>query len=84
MKYKTKPCEIEAIQFDGTNSKAIRKWMGHGDCEAEKHMLIGTLEGVMTASPMDYIIRGLNGEYYPCKPDIFEKKYAPVENPNDE
>lgn len=56
MKYKTKPCEIEAYQTD-------------------KEMIIHTLEGDMKASVGDYIITGLNGEQYPCKPDIFEKKY---------
>ena len=40
---------------------------------------IATLEGVMAASPGDYIIRGIQGEFYPCKPDIFEATSAPVE-----
>ena len=42
-------------------------------------MLIATLEGVRTAKPGDYIIRGVQGEFYPCKPDIFEQTYEPVE-----
>jgi hypothetical protein len=42
-------------------------------------MLIATLEGVMTAKPGDYIIRGVQGEFYPCKPDIFEQTYELVE-----
>lgn len=41
---------------------------------------IHTLEGIMTASPGDYIITGINGEQYPCKPDIFEKTYDRVNN----
>lgn len=41
---------------------------------------IQTLEGVMTASPGDWIIKGINGEFYPCKPDIFEKTYEPIDN----
>lgn len=40
---------------------------------------IETLEGAMHASPGDYIITGVNGEQYPCKPDIFEKTYEPIE-----
>ena len=40
---------------------------------------INTLEGVMLARQNDYIIKGVNGEFYPCKPDIFEKTYEPVE-----
>ena len=52
--------------------------------EAERHegpapRMISTLEGVMTAQPGDWIITGVNGEKYPCKPDIFEKTYEPVE-----
>lgn len=41
-------------------------------------MLIATLEGVMSAKPGDWIIRGVQGEFYPCKPDIFEQSYEPV------
>lgn len=42
-------------------------------------MVIATLEGEMQAKPGDYIIRGVQGEFYPCKPDIFEQTYEPVE-----
>lgn len=42
-------------------------------------LIIKTLEGDMVASTGDYIIRGLRGEYYPCKPDVFQKKYEPCE-----
>jgi hypothetical protein len=45
----------------------------------KKGMSIKTLEGTMTAKPGDYIIKGVNGEFYPCKPDIFEKTYEPVD-----
>jgi hypothetical protein len=41
-------------------------------------MLIPTLEGTMAANPGDYIIRGVAGEFYPCKPDIFERTYEPA------
>lgn len=47
--------------------------------QTDKPIKIETLESVMLASPGDYIITGINGEKYPCKPDIFEKTYAPVE-----
>ena len=42
-------------------------------------MLIATLEGIMQAKPGDYIIKGVQGEFYPCKPDIFEATYEDVE-----
>lgn len=44
-----------------------------------ENLWIGTLEGKITASPGDWIIRGVKGELYPCKPDIFEATYEPVE-----
>ncbi|WP_298736052.1 hypothetical protein [uncultured Subdoligranulum sp.] len=47
--------------------------------QTSKEMNIETLEGTMHASPGDWIITGVNGEQYPCKPDIFEKTYEPVE-----
>ena len=46
--------------------------------QTDKDMYIETLEGVMHASPGDWIITGVNGEKYPCKPDIFEKTYEPA------
>lgn len=47
--------------------------------QTDKDMYIDTLEGKMHASPGDWIITGVNGEKYPCKPDIFEKTYEPFE-----
>ena len=80
-KYRTKTCEIEAIQFTGDNLQQIEKFakkdcMGAG-FEGGKciYLLIETLEGTMKARIGDYIIKGLRGEFYPCKPDVFEKKY---------
>jgi len=46
-------------------------------------LMISTLEGVMQADPGDWIIQGIKGELYPCKPDIFEQTYEPVETTND-
>ena len=48
----------------------------------EKGMKISTLEGEMTASINDYIIKGIKGEFYPCKPDIFEQTYEQADNKN--
>lgn len=47
--------------------------------QTDKAMIIPTLEGHLRAAPGDWIITGLRGEQYPCKPDIFEKTYEPVE-----
>lgn len=76
-KYKTKPCEIEAVKWDGLNIKEIKAFVGDSfEYNAAKlSVTIHTLEGNMRADVGDYIIKGLRGEFYPCKPDVFEKKY---------
>lgn len=87
-RFRKKPVEIEARQFNGIGDYLeIVHWMkACGDTHALADevryetplMLIHTLEGLMAASPGDWIIRGVNGEFYPCKPDIFEKTYDRV------
>ena len=79
-RYKTKPCEIEAFQFyvddmpDWFTEALIRNEVKIYNID-EAHCLIETLEGTMRGDVGDYIIKGLKGELYPCKPDVFEKKY---------
>ena len=90
MKYRKKPVVIEAIQFNGTasNLEEIERFVGSqlkyeifdSAWEVEKgrpyiRMQIKTLEGDMHVSVGDYIIKGVKGEFYPCKPDIFEQTY---------
>ena len=88
MKYRKKPVVIEAVQFFNT-TESIEKLSGFVDNQdvvvdyknPEKPIMkIETLEGIMSASEGDYIIKGVNGEFYPCKPDIFEKTYELVED----
>ena len=80
MRYKTKPCEIEAVQWTGENLTEILRFANTQNIDITSGVLIiKTLEGDMVASTGDYIIRGLRGEYYPCKPDVFQKKYEPCE-----
>ena len=79
-RYKTKPCEIEAIQYTVDNLAEILQW-GKGKINFDiknGNIYIDTLEGRMRADVYDYIIKGLKGELYPCKPDVFEKKYEEV------
>jgi hypothetical protein len=86
-KYRKKPVVIEAALWDGTPEGAtpLIDWMlGAGERSARFHngvddlcIKIDTLEGTITASPGDWIIRGVQGEFYPCKPDIFEATYEP-------
>ena len=52
-------------------------------CGDDDGLYINTLEGDMLARPNDYIVRGVQGEFYPCKPDIFEATYEEVEPSND-
>lgn len=94
--FRKKPVVIQAIQFDGLNGPRIETWsdgkvkdapLTRGDPTDRFHdprtMTIETLEGTMTANAMDWIIRGVKGEYYPCKPDIFDATYeaAPFASP---
>lgn len=90
MKYRKKPVEVEAVQWSGLNHSEIKEFcpvaniiihdaawqVGKGIPIA--NLTIHTLEGDMTASRGDFIIKGVNGEFYPCKPDIFNKTYEPV------
>ena len=79
-KYRKKPVVIEAILWDGYNVKEIIAFIGDtmASFDASGEMKIRTLEGTMTAQAGDYIIKGVQGEFYPCKPDIFEQTYEAV------
>jgi DUF917 family protein len=77
-KYRKKPVVVEATQWTGDNTAEIMKWVG-GKAYFRGTLYIMTLEGDHRASVGDYIIKGIKGEFYPCKPDIFEKTYELVE-----
>lgn len=82
--YRKKPVTIEAVQFDGLNPTEIKDFVGE-NCEVEIYnngvtppvarIVIHTLEGDMEVSKGDYVIKGVKGEFYPCKPDIFQQTY---------
>ena len=83
-RYRKKPLIIEAIQFNIDNTEYIKSWLRKNNVNYSEgfreetvlvEILINTLEGPMIASYGDYIIKGIHGEFYPCKPDIFEKTY---------
>lgn len=93
-RYRKKPVEIEAFQYDGDLKGSdgkyyVPEWAVKAYEEGilyfkeydgkPREMFIKTLEGVHHASVGDYIIQGVNRELYPCKPDIFEKTYESVE-----
>lgn len=89
-KFRKKPVVVEAVQLTDAADcdwDVISKWCGgrlrntaHGFSSADPvtYLEIPTLEGIMIASEGDWIIKGVNGEFYPCKPDIFEKTYERV------
>ena len=80
-KFRKKPVVIEAMQWNGDNSQEIAAFMNKTILsDWIDDILIITLEGTMKASLGDWIIRGVNGELYPCKPDIFEKTYESVDS----
>lgn len=88
--YRKRPVVIAAMQFDGSaeSAGAIIGWAGEAPVENEtshvffneiaKTLVIPTLEGDHRAGAGDWIIRGVQGEFYPCKPDIFEATYEPA------
>lgn len=90
--YKKKPVVVEAIQWNGRNPKEIKDFVGESlkyeiydaawkagsGVPPRVHMAIKTLEGEMQVSKGDYIIKGVRGEFYPCRPDIFEETYDKV------
>jgi len=86
MKFRKKPVEIEAIQFTRLNWEEVKEFTNNtafslvierrisGECSC----LIPTLEGNMLANENDWIIKGVKGEFYPCKPDIFDLTYERI------
>lgn len=86
MKYRKKPVEIEAVQFQDDNESLIKLQdeLGLDPLKVDyaipdKPVLkIEALEGTMGGQVGDYIIKGVNGEFYPCKPDIFVKTYEKI------
>lgn len=88
MKYRKKPVVIEARQFlNDADGYELLHWVNTGQNELGKEfarwtnncLIIPTLEGRHIALPGDYIIKGVKGEFYPCKPDIFEMTYEVAE-----
>lgn len=96
MKFRKKPVVIEAVQWTGDNLRQIiaftdgppvtrttnagMKWDEYADLVKREGLKIFTLEGAMMATEGDWIIRGIKGEFYPCKPDIFEATYEAADD----
>lgn len=84
MKFRKKSVVIEAIQNVGGNGSEIVVWANNPNVTFQIHghhdvIIIRTLEGFMTGAPNDWIIKGVAGEFYPCKDFIFKETYEAVE-----
>jgi hypothetical protein len=79
-RYRKKPVVIEAMKWDGTSDsfREITDWADDVWGKEGASLIIPTLEGDHQAMPGDWIIKGVKGEFYPCKPDIFEATYEEV------
>jgi hypothetical protein len=81
-KFRKKPVVIEAMQYRGDNAAEVLAW-ANAECVAyqptSSTLTVKTLEGEMTVYPLSWLIRGVQGELYPCKPDIFAATYEPAE-----
>lgn len=84
--FRKKPVIIAAFYWDGVSVDELDAWSeqwpsAHWPFYSDgEDILVRTLEGEMRANPGDWIIRGVQGEFYPCKPDIFEATYERVAN----
>jgi hypothetical protein len=84
MKFRKKALIVEAVRWNGANIREMLNFMPtdyvkeYGSVHHTYEIVIDTLEGQMKADIGDYIIKGVNGEFYPCKPDIFDKTYELV------
>lgn len=90
MRYRKRPLEVEAIQYTGpkaihkmkevwpdfTNHSKFISLLSSGDSEPVTLITIHTPEGVLSVRMGDYVVRGIEGEFYPCKKDIFEESYV--------
>ena len=81
MKYRKKPLMIEAVQWTGKNKAEVMDFFDQTSDFGLRGSVWGviTLEGVMDANPGDWIIKGIKGEFYPCRTDIFEATYEAVD-----
>lgn len=91
MRYRKKPVEVEAMNIGVESMLNVARWCGgriqtsakaSDPSDIASWLEIPTLEGIMRANKGDWVIRGVNGEFYPCKNEIFAATYEPVEVSN--
>ena len=78
-KYRKLPVTVEAVQYTGRNQNEIFEFVGQELARnALGYLWIPTMEGHVKASPTDYIIKGVKGEFYPCNAEVFAETYEPI------
>lgn len=78
-RYKTKVIEKEALLYDGNNWHEVREFAGKATDDSDGPPAVATNSGLALVSVGDYVIKGPKGEFYPCRPDIFEQGHEEVE-----
>jgi len=81
VKYRKRPVVVDAVRWTGSMSIEIQEFMSDSEREpivTDDSLVIPTPEGDMVARKGDYIIKGVEGEFYPCKPSVFKDTYEPV------
>ena len=73
-----KPIIVEVKQYSNDNKEEVLEWLGDKGYYQNNNLYVKTLEGVLKADEGDFIIKGIKGEFYPCKPDVFKETYIPV------
>lgn len=76
--YQKKPVTVFAVKWDGTNLQEVLSFTNNKAMMKNDTLIIPTLEGTMAAEVGSYVIKGVKGEYYPCREDIFEDTYEEV------
>jgi hypothetical protein len=84
-RYRKRPVVIDAFEYTGDNAREVLAWAEGSvrrgeDADGETRLVIDTKEGVLSARVGDFIVRGVEGEYYPCAPRIFAATYEPAES----
>lgn len=84
--FQKKPLLIEAVQWSGSNWHEVYAFAGHAVYTSDAkdgtvHLRVKTLDAEGDCAPGDWVIRGTKGEFYPCREDIFQETYEPVDDP---
>lgn len=78
--YQRVPCTVRAVLWNGNNyNEVIEFCKGHARVSSSGSIVLDTLEGTVITKPLDYIVEGIDGEFYPCKKHVFDQIYKEVQ-----